>query len=282
MPNNNSLRRKCAYIIKRAIINECIFDSKFMKVTIITVCLNSASTIEKTIQSVLNQSYADIEYIIIDGKSTDGTLDIINKYKNKFAGRMTVYSEKDGGIYHAMNKGIKRSHGDIIGIINSDDWYEQSAVEDSVTAILESGKRNVITYGFMRFYDNENEESILFNRHEFLNRKMITHPTCFVSKSVYKKIGLFDTKYKLAADYDFIVRAYKGGIEFIPIYKLISNFKLGGASSSVKLTQEVIKIKRKNSYNTKAEYLKEMFFYRITETIEIVRHTFNKRKNVEN
>ena len=249
-----------------------------MKVTIITVCLNSASTIERTIQSVLNQSYTDIEYIIIDGKSTDGTLDIINKYKDKFAGRMTVYSEKDSGIYHAMNKGIKRSHGDIIGIINSDDWYEQNAVEDSVNAIRESGKIDVITYGFMRNYDNENEESILFTRHEFLNRKMITHPTCFVSKSVYKKIGLFDTKYKLAADYDFIVRSYKGGIEFIPIYKLISNFKLGGASSSVKLSQEVIKIKRKNSYNTKAEYLKEMFFYRITETIEIVRHTLKKRK----
>lgn len=230
-----------------------------MKVTIITVCLNSASTIEKTIESVLAQTYSDIEYIIMDGGSTDQTMDIINKYKEPFHGRMKVYSEKDDGIYDAVNKGIKLAQGDIIGIINSDDWYEPTAVEDTISAIRGSGQNEVITYGMVRYYVGEQEESIHFYRHEHIDKRMIAHPTCFVSKSIYDKIGLFDTKYRFAADYDFMTRAYESGIYFLPIdNKIIANFRLGGASENVKSAQEELKIRRKKGYITPAVYFRKM------------------------
>ena len=99
-----------------------------MKISIITPCLNSAKTIRQTIESVLNQTYQDIEYIIVDGASTDGTLEIIQEYEDQFQGRMQYVSEPDNGIYDAMNKGIRMSHGNVIGIINSDDFYEEDAV----------------------------------------------------------------------------------------------------------------------------------------------------------
>ena len=103
-----------------------------MKISIITPCLNSAKTIRQTIESVLNQTYHNIEYIIVDGASMDGTLEIIQEYEPQFQGRLHYVSEPDHGIYDAMNKGIRMSHGNVIGIINSDDYYEQDAVEKMV------------------------------------------------------------------------------------------------------------------------------------------------------
>ncbi len=120
-------------------------------VSIITVCLNSEKTIEQTIQSVINQTYPNIEYIIIDGKSTDRTLEIIDKYKGKIS---ILVSESDEGIYDAMNKGLKLATGELIGIINSDDWYESDAVETIVNSFL--ADRNVqVIYGNMDVYDQD-------------------------------------------------------------------------------------------------------------------------------
>lgn len=240
-------------------------DGKTMKVSIITVCFNSESTIEQTIQSVLQQTYSDIEYIIIDGKSADNTLNIIGQYKGMFGNRMKVVSEKDQGIYDAMNKGIKLATGDLIGIINSDDWYELTAVENSVSAFKTFGKHLAVTYGMIRYYDGEQEESQHFYRHEYLRNRMISHPTCFVSKAVYDKIGGFDLRYRLAADYEFMIRAYRNNIDFVPIYKVIANFRLDGASHSTQTEEEVLKIKKENGYILLGDYRRKMLMYKLTE-----------------
>ncbi|MDO4190908.1 MAG: glycosyltransferase, partial [Bacteroidales bacterium] len=124
-------------------------------VSIITVCFNAEKTIEQTIQSVINQTYSNIEYIIIDGKSTDSTLNIVSKYKDNIA---TIISEPDNGIYDAMNKGIKLSSGELIGIINADDWYEKDAVKIMVNKYLSTeNKDNSLYYGMIRIWKNNKE-----------------------------------------------------------------------------------------------------------------------------
>lgn len=245
-------------------------DEKTMKVTIITVCFNSEATIERTIQSVLGQTYSNIEYIIIDGKSTDNTLNIIGQYRSVFGNRMIVISEKDQGIYDAMNKGIRLATGELIGIINSDDWYERTAVEDTVSAFKEFGRQTVVTYGMIRYYDGDQEESQHFYRHEYLRNRMISHPTCFVSKAVYNRIGCFDLRYRLAADYEFMIRAYRNNIDFLPIYKLIANFRLNGASHSTQTEEEVLRIKKENGYLSVGDYRRKMMMYKLTEYREKV------------
>ena len=126
------------------------------KVSIITVCYNSSMTIRRTFDSVLNQTYADIEYIVVDGASTDGTIEIIKEYEPLFEGRMCWISEKDNGIYDAMNKGISMAEGELIGIINSDDYYEPDAVECMVNAM--TNDKYQILYGSMRTWKNGEEE----------------------------------------------------------------------------------------------------------------------------
>lgn len=241
-----------------------------MKVTVITVCFNSEDTIERTIQSVLSQTYSDIEYIICDGKSTDNTLNIVEKYKDAFNGRLTVISEQDRGMYDAMNKGIELAQGELIGIINSDDWYEPTAVEDTVNAVIECGKREVITYGIVRYYEDGQEESLHFYRHEFLKKRMISHPTCFVSKAVYDKIGRFDLRYRLASDYDFMLRAYQNNVDFVPIYKLIADFRFGGASQCAQTGMETLKIKKENGLIMSVDYRRKMLIYKLTAYREML------------
>lgn len=152
-----------------------------MLFTIITVCFNSEMTIERTIQSVLNQTCQDYEYIIIDGASTDGTMDIVRKYEPLFQGRMRWISEKDQGIYDAMNKGIGVASGELIGIVNSDDYYEPDALE--IMKNLYTGYRYSILYGAVRAVKDGRETMVYIKNHEFIEQDMITHPSCFISKS---------------------------------------------------------------------------------------------------
>lgn len=226
---------------------------KGQKVSIITVCYNSAKTIRNTIESVLNQSYENIEYIIIDGVSNDGTMDIVSSYISKFKGRLKVISEPDNGIYDAMNKGILMCTGDIIGIINSDDWYEQDAVE-KICNIFLNIKDVSIVYGGIRYMRNEMEDSIHFYSHNFLQERMISHPSCFVLKKVYDNIGMFDCKYKIVADYDLMLRAMEKGIKFYGIYDVLSNFRLGGTSNSRKTDEELNMLYYKHGYYSFKEY----------------------------
>ncbi len=204
-----------------------------MKISIITPCLNSEKTIRDTIESVLKQTYKDIEYIIVDGGSTDGTLKIINEYCPKFYGRMKLISEKDKGVYDAMNKGIKASEGLLIGIINSDDYYEPDAIE-RIKEYMTADKYQVI-YGYCRVWNGRHSIKVLKNRHENLADGMIPHPTCFVTREVYRDFGLFLTTFKIANDYELMIRLYKSDkVRFEQANWIIANFREGGLSSDIK------------------------------------------------
>ncbi|TKT87653.1 glycosyltransferase family 2 protein [Dyadobacter frigoris] len=230
-------------------------------VSIITVCFNSQKTIKKTIQSVLDQSYPNIEYIIIDGASSDSTLPIIKEFMtNSSEDSFILVSEPDKGIYNAMNKGINMAKGELIGIINSDDWYETDAVETVVSSYLQH--KEAIHYGFMRIIKFDQEYLVERSHFNFLNEKMIQHPTCFVPKKIYELNGLFDESFKSAADYDFMLRIKKNGIKFITIDRILANFTVGGVSGSDIGLLESLKIKymnniiSKKTYNTKKIELK--------------------------
>lgn len=212
-------------------------------VTIVTVCYNSERTIKKAVESVLNQTYPDIEYIIIDGKSDDNTIDIVRSYQELFGQRLRIISEPDQGIYDAMNKGIKCATGELIGILNSDDYYEKDAVEKMINAW--DGQGMQILYGMMRNLKEGREHSVSMLSHQFLHEHMICHPACFVTKDVYEKLGMFDTQYKSVADYDFMLRAYDSKrIRFTPVYSVIANFSDGGMSESTAGYLEGLKFRR--------------------------------------
>jgi glycosyltransferase involved in cell wall biosynthesis len=195
-------------------------------VTVITVVLNGESHLEKAIESVLGQSYKNLEYILIDGGSTDGTLDIIRKYEDRIA---YWISEKDNGLYDAMNKGISKASGEIIGILNSDDWYEPEAVEIIVDHFRNHPSGGVY-YGLLRVWENEHVQSIQGNTDFLLSKYNISHPTCFVRSDVYKQFGVFDTRYRIDGDYELMLRYRKNKVPFVFIERVLANFRIGGIS----------------------------------------------------
>lgn len=206
------------------------------KVSIITVCYNSAKTIEDTIQSVVNQTYDNIEYIVIDGVSTDNTLEIINKYKNQIT---TIICEKDKGIYDAINKGIGIATGDIIANLNSDDFYIDNNVIADVVATFEKEKTDTL-YGDLYYVDAVDTNKIVrywkskaYKEGLFLKGWMPPHPTFFVKKVVYQKHGLFDLQFKSAADYEIMLRfihRFKTSIAYLP--RVVVKMRVGGVSNA--------------------------------------------------
>jgi len=212
-------------------------SEKKIAVSVITPCLNSATTIRDTIESVLNQTYAPAEYIIVDGGSTDGTLKIIMEYEPLFHGRLRYVSEQDNGIYNAMNKGIKMSRGKLIGIINSDDYYEKEAVEQ---AVLHMGMEDCqVIYGYLRIIEKTGTVRYASVTHESLPKKMIGHPTCFVTRETYKQYGLFLEGLKVTADYELMLRLFRSNkVVFHLIPSVLANFRAGGASYNVRTSME--------------------------------------------
>lgn len=197
-----------------------------LKLSIITVVLNAEKTIERTIRSVIDQSYDKVQYIIIDGGSTDETLEIIGKYKDKID---VVVSESDYGLYHAMNKGIGLATGDIIGMINADDYYYPDIFSDVVCSFEGSNLESSIFFGDM-FH---NGKTIAGWRSKSLKIGAFgAHPSMFVPKSVYQKIGVYKLHYKILSDYDFMYRAFNV-YNIKPIYlpKLTAFFNTGGLAS---------------------------------------------------
>jgi glycosyltransferase len=206
-----------------------------LKISIITVSYNSAKTIEQTIQSVLSQRYPNVEYIIIDGASQDETLSIIEKYRDKIS---IFISEKDSGIYNAMNKGLKLASGDIIGILNSDDFYSDDEVLSDVVKIFEQSNADAV-YADLQYVDANNTQKVLRNwksgkykQGDFLFGWMPPHPTFFVRKHVYEKYGFFNESLSSAADYELMLRfihKHKITIEYLP--RVIIKMRMGGKSN---------------------------------------------------
>ncbi len=206
-----------------------------MKISVITVSLNSEKTIEKTINSVLSQNYKNFEYIIVDGKSDDKTLDVINKYKNKID---LVISEKDKGIFDAINKGIQRSSGDIISIIHSDDsFYDDKVLETVNKNFIE--KDNLECLIGITLIKRKNSDFIVRKYNSsFFKKWMIyvgftpPHPSTFIKKKVYDKIGFYKTDYEIAGDFDFFVRMFlKNKIIYKTINQNLVIMSMGGKST---------------------------------------------------
>ncbi len=199
-------------------------------VSIVTACYNSEKTIAKTMDSLLAQTYQNFEYIIIDGASSDGTLAVIEQYRAAFGARLTVISEKDKGIYDAMNKGIAMAKGTLVGMINSDDWYEADALAQVVQAY--EGQTHCVLYGMLRQWNKGKLYSVHYHSHEFIHDRMIPHPTCFVTNETYQTLGMYSLEYRSAADYDFMLTLTANPtVSFVPIFAVLANFDMGGISS---------------------------------------------------
>lgn len=209
-----------------------------MKVSLITTSYNSAATIRDTIESVLRQTYHDIEYIVKDGGSTDGTTDILKEYEPKFHGRMKWVSNTDRGIYDGMNEGIKLATGEVIGILNSDDFFTNDhAVENVAKAFGSKGTDAV--YGDVHFV----RESDLNKTVRYYSSKLFrpfwlrfgfmpAHPAFYLKRAVYMKAGLYNINYKIAADFELMVRLFhKHKISYYYLDKDLVTMRIGGAST---------------------------------------------------
>ena len=228
--------------------------------TIITPTFNSEKTISKTVDSVLGQSFQDFEYIVVDGKSTDKTLEILDNRRLEFEEKgvkLTIVSEKDNGIYDAMNKGIRLAQGEIVGIINSDDWYEKDALQKVSNQYDESDFD--LFYGDLRIWDeNQNgqlKEKLIKTakiRKPVVSRDW-NHPTMFVRRKLYDKY-----QYRcesLHDDWDLYLRIRNGGYKIVVLNEIIANFRLNGTShekgfkKSIQRVKERYSIYRRNGYS---------------------------------
>lgn len=214
------------------------------QISIITVSYNAVKVIRKTIESVLSQTGVDVEYIIIDGASSDGTREIIQEYTERL---WYWVSEKDGGIYDAMNKGISKARGNLIGILNADDEYLPGALELVWKVfVLNPG---VVIHGDIEVSSGNDTVDIWRgippNGLSSQFRKMtVSHPATFVPRAIYEKFGAYSREYQLSSDYEFILRLISKKVLFVHLDRLITRFSLGGRSGGVKTYQETLKIQR--------------------------------------
>ncbi|MDR0799690.1 MAG: glycosyltransferase [Dysgonamonadaceae bacterium] len=250
-----------------------------MKISIITVCYNSATNIRTTIESILSQIYPDIEYIVIDGGSTDGTQAIIQSYEAAFNGRLKWLSECDQGMYDAMNKGIRMSTGEVVGILNSDDFYNYP---DAVTRVVQVFQDPAIDVCFadVRFVNPENLDktvryysSARFTPELFRRGWMPAHPTVFIHREKFEQIGYYKTDYKIAADFELLIRflyVHRLPYRYLPLDLI--KMRTGGKStrswkSNYILNKEIVRACRENGIRTNLWVVSLKYFRKIFELI---------------
>ena len=206
-----------------------------MKVSIITITYNSAETLEDTIRSVIAQDYSDIEYIIVDGASKDTTMDIVERYKTSIS---KVISERDKGIYDAMNKGVSLATGDVIGILNSDDFYADNRVISDIVAAMQTTQSDAC-YADLVYVDRIDTHRVIrswksgeYRSGDFLRGWMPPHPTFFVKRAKYERYGLYSLELRSSADYELMLRfIHKHGIRLTYLPRVITKMRAGGQSN---------------------------------------------------
>lgn len=248
-----------------------------MKISLITATFNSAQTISDCMESVLRQNYDNYEYLIIDGGSKDNTIEIIQQYEKKFAGKLKWISERDNGIYDAMNKGIKMSTGDVVGILNSDDFFTSNDIFRTIDQ--EFAKHPVDSiYGDIHFVkaDNLNKciryySSKMFSPFWLRFGFMPAHPSFYCKRDIFERYGLYRLDFKIGADYEMMVRLFKKNkisSRYIP--KDFVTMRTGGAStngikSRLILIKEDVKACRSNGIYTNRLFICLKFLYKIFE-----------------
>ncbi len=248
-----------------------------MRISIITATYNSASTVRDTFESILSQSFKDYELIVVDGVSTDRTLDILREYEPRFEGRMKWVSEQDYGIYDAMNKGIARATGDVIGILNSDDFYTSEDVLETVDATMEGSDVDAV-YGDIHYVNDGALEKCVryyssagFKRERMMQGWMPAHPSFYCRREVYQKFGLFDTSFKVAADFEQLLRLiYVENIHIQYIPKDFVTMRTGGASTNglkarARIMKDHLRAFKKNGIRNNVFRLSTRYFEKLLE-----------------
>ena len=262
-----------------------------MKLSLITVTYNSGATLAYTIKSVLSQTYPDIEYIIVDGASKDNTVAIIKEYETQFKGHIKWISEPDKGLYDAMNKGIRMATGEIIGILNSDDFFTNKNVLQKVADTFNEDASLDAVYGDVHFVNPEDlERCVRYYSSKVFNRKLMklgfmpAHPSFYVRKECFEKYGIYKTDYKIAADFEFLLRViYKNKIrtKYLPIDMV--TMRTGGASTSgleshKRIMKEHLRAFHENDVYTNVFLLSLRYIYK---TGEIIKQKLSPNKEIE-
>jgi glycosyltransferase involved in cell wall biosynthesis len=228
-------------------------------ISVITVCYNSAPTIERALQSVANQDWPHIEHILIDGASTDGTMDVVERFRH---GLTCVVSEPDDGIYDAMNKGLARATGEVICFLNADDQYASDDVLSLVADQMHAQQLDAVM-GDVGFFHptNPSRQVRRYRSDRFTPERlawgwMPAHPALFLKRSVIDRVGLFNTTYKIAGDYEFIIRTFYGHtLRYAHVPKVLVRMQTGGVSTNglrakLRLNNEVLRACRENGIRT--------------------------------
>ena len=248
-----------------------------MKISIITATYNSEKTLRNTLENILGQTYQDYESIIVDGASKDGTMDLVRELEPRFQGRMKWISEPDKGIYDAMNKGIRMASGDVVGLLNSDDFYTSNDVLETIAKTFEGSDIDAC-YGDIHYVnDNDLEKCVrYYSSAKFTPKRMMygyipAHPSFYCRKEVYQKYGLFDTSFKIAADFEQLLRLIyveKIKTEYIP--KDFVTMRTGGASnasisSRIAIMKEHLRGFKKNGIRNNCFRLSLRYFSKLLE-----------------
>ena len=251
-----------------------------MKISLITITYNSEKTLADTIKSVLEQTYPDVEYIIVDGASKDKTVSIVKQYEPLFNGRMKWISEKDKGLYDAMSKGIKMATGDVVGILNSDDFFTSKEVLEKIANAFVQDAELEAVYGDVHFVNPTNlQKCVRYYSSKIFKRKLMrlgfmpAHPSFYIRKECFDKYGLYKTDYKIAADFEFLLRViYKARIktQYLPIDMV--TMRTGGASTSgleshKRIMKEHLRAFRENGIYSNSLLLSLRYIYKVEEIL---------------
>ena len=244
-----------------------------MKVSLITVCFRSAGVIRTALESVLAQKGVDVDYIVVDGGSNDGTVEILKEYESKFAGRMRWISERDEGMYDALNKGIKMAEGDVVGILNADDMLEDENTLAFVASSFDQGIDCV--YGDIRFVRGESKKTTRY----YSSKRwrpwmhnwgfMPAHPSVYVRREVFDRVGGYKLGYDISADFEWMVRLLcKERVKARYLPRSIVTMRLGGKSTAglkamLKLNRENVRANRENGYFCCLPMMLPKYFFKI-------------------
>jgi glycosyltransferase involved in cell wall biosynthesis len=227
--------------------------NKIPLVSIVTIIYNGENYIEDCIKSIINQSYKNIQYIIIDGGSTDKSLEIIKQYSSFID---VLVSEKDNGISDAFNKGIKKAEGEIIGLLNSDDKYTEYAIQAVVDSYLGNNELNGVYYGDILYFNNDYNFGLIADAGKLWKYMSIFHPATFVTKDIYNKLGGYSEDFKYAMDCEFVHRCLYNKVPFVHVSQTLAHFRLEGTSGKnyIKSHKEFFKSVKKYNYSISAEF----------------------------